>query len=113
MYKKRGKFKIELVFSPFQEQALAQGWAKANKLVGRNASQGLVGVLIIDKSASMVELNCETDFVARNKQFLTLLNEISDVNLSSNAPSAGSEEGISIKNTSKEELLNMTTSNGK
>lgn len=59
------------------EQAQAQGWAKAAKLQGRNTSQGLLGVKIQGNIAAMVELNCETDFVARNEKFLTLLEDIS------------------------------------
>lgn len=45
------------------------GWAKAQKLEGRNTKQGLVGVLVQNNIAAMVEVNCETDFVARNKAF--------------------------------------------
>ena len=37
---------------------------------GRNTTQGLLGVLVQENSAAMVELNCETDFVARNKKFI-------------------------------------------
>ena len=33
----------------------------------------------------MVELNCETDFVARNKQFLSLLQSVTDLNLTAAA----------------------------
>ena len=53
-----------------QEQALAQGWSKANKLNARETSQGLVGLMIKGKVASMIELNCETDFVAKNNDFV-------------------------------------------
>lgn len=59
------------------DQAQAQGWAKASKLQGRNTSQGLMGVRVQDNVAAMVELNCETDFVARNKTFLALLEDVS------------------------------------
>ena len=61
-----------------EEQAQAQGWNKANKLEGRNTSQGLIGVCLSsnEKIAAIVELNSETDFVARNKQFHGLLNEV-------------------------------------
>jgi len=60
------------------DQAQAQGWAKASKLQGRNTSQGLIGVTVRGNVASMVELNCETDFVARNEKFVSLLEEISN-----------------------------------
>jgi len=59
-----------------KEQAQAQGWAKAQKLQGRNTSQGLMGVKIQSNVAALVELNCETDFVARNKKFIDIVKEV-------------------------------------
>ena len=46
--------------------------AKANKAAGRIAAEGVVGAYLSDdgKCASLVELNCETDFVAKNVDFL-------------------------------------------
>lgn len=52
-----------------KEQAQSLGWAKATKLEGRVTAQGLVGVLIQRNIGAMVEVNCETDFVARNELF--------------------------------------------
>jgi elongation factor Ts len=53
----------------------AKGIAKAEKRAGRAASQGLVGIEVLQggASAAMIELNSETDFVARNEEFKTLL----------------------------------------
>ena len=53
----------------------AKGIAKAEKRAGRAASQGLIGIEVRDggAAAAMVELNSETDFVARNDQFKALL----------------------------------------
>lgn len=45
------------------------GWSKATKLEGRTTQQGLVGVLVKNNIGAMVEVNCETDFVARNENF--------------------------------------------
>lgn len=45
------------------------GWSKATKLEGRSAKQGLVGVLVEKNIGALVEINCETDFVARNENF--------------------------------------------
>lgn len=45
------------------------GWSKATKLEGRITAQGLIGVLIKENIGAMVEVNCETDFVARNEHF--------------------------------------------
>lgn len=66
------------------EQAVTTGAAKAEKLAGREAKQGLVGVVITRNGSAgpggvrgaMVELSCETDFVARTDEFRTLLEGI-------------------------------------
>ena len=57
-----------------------KGIAKASKKMGRNASEGLA--LIYDKSdeVAVVEINSETDFVAKNKDFLNFSKEISKIN---------------------------------
>ena len=46
-----------------------KGLAAAAKKSGRVAAEGLVGVIAEGKQGALVELNCETDFVARNEQF--------------------------------------------
>ena len=46
-----------------------KGIAKADKKSGRTAAEGLVGVASDDKGAVVVEVNSETDFVARNDAF--------------------------------------------
>ncbi|XP_054473449.1 elongation factor Ts, mitochondrial [Anoplopoma fimbria] len=58
------------------EQAQKEGWSKASKLEGRKAKEGLVGLFIQDKAAVMVEVNCETDFVARNEKFQQLVKDV-------------------------------------
>lgn len=58
------------------EQAQKEGWSKASKLEGRKAKEGLIGVVMGDKSAVMVEVNCETDFVARNEKFQQLVKDV-------------------------------------
>ena len=55
------------------EQAENEGWAKAQKLKTRSTSQGLVGVLTEGNYASLVQIGCETDFVARNDLFQELV----------------------------------------
>lgn len=52
-----------------REQAQSLGWSKATKLEGRATKQGLVGVLVQHNIGAMLEVNCETDFVARNVNF--------------------------------------------
>ncbi|MEN0100670.1 MAG: translation elongation factor Ts, partial [Brucella pseudogrignonensis] len=47
----------------------AKGIAKADKKAGRTAAEGLVGVAASGNKAVVVEVNSETDFVARNDAF--------------------------------------------
>lgn len=56
-----------------EEEAVRLGWSKAGKLSGRSLTQGLVGVMETGDRVVMVEVNCETDFVARNEQFQNLV----------------------------------------
>ena len=59
----------------------AKGLSKAAKKSGRTAADGLVAVALADdgKSGAIVELNAETDFVARNEQFQSALAGIAKV----------------------------------
>jgi len=54
----------------------AKGLAKAAKKAGRVAAEGLIGLSGGDKEAALVEVNSETDFVARNPTFQEMVNEI-------------------------------------
>lgn len=55
-----------------------RGIAKAVKRADREASEGLIGTYVHHNGrlAVMVELNCETDFVARNDQFIELAKDL-------------------------------------
>lgn len=63
-----------------RDQAQKEGWAKATKLQDRVAVQGLVGVKYKpeDGIGVLVEVNCETDFVARNAKFQELVSTIAE-----------------------------------
>lgn len=54
----------------------AKGISKAEKKSGRVASEGLVGIAADGRRAALVEVNSETDFVARNEQFQDLVRAI-------------------------------------
>ena len=58
-----------------------KGLAKAAKKAGRVAAEGLVGVALAANKAVVVEVNSETDFVARNDLFQGLVKMIADVAL--------------------------------
>ena len=53
-----------------------KGIAKAEKKSGREANEGLIGIKKNDDGATIVEINSETDFVSRNKEFQDLVQKI-------------------------------------
>ena len=59
-----------------------KGLSKAAKKAGRVAAEGLIGVLVQGTKGVLVEVNSETDFVARNDLFQGLVKMIADVALS-------------------------------
>jgi elongation factor Ts len=65
-----------------------KGLAKAAKKAGRVAAEGLIGVGLAAKKAIVVEVNSETDFVARNDLFQGLVKMIADVALDVGADTA-------------------------
>ncbi|MEO1406637.1 MAG: translation elongation factor Ts [Pseudomonadota bacterium] len=70
----------------------AKGLSKAAKKSGRTAADGLVAVALSgdSKTGAIVELNAETDFVARNEQFQTALRQIAETALTTD----GTLEGL-------------------
>jgi elongation factor Ts len=54
----------------------AKGLAKAAKKAGRVAAEGLIGLAADAKQAALVEVNSETDFVARNQKFQEMVSAI-------------------------------------
>jgi elongation factor Ts len=58
-----------------------KGLSKAAKKAGRVAAEGLIGLVVKDKKGVVVEVNSETDFVARNDLFQGLVKMIADVAL--------------------------------
>ncbi len=59
-----------------------KGLSKAAKKADRVAAEGLVGVKSDGKTGAVVEINSETDFVARNEQFQKMVGDITDLALS-------------------------------
>jgi len=59
----------------------AKGISKADKKSGRTAAEGLVGIAEDGTSAIVVEVNSETDFVARNADFQNLVSQIAKTGL--------------------------------
>lgn len=61
-----------------------KGLAAAAKKAGRVAAEGLVGVAVAGTSASVVEVNSETDFVARNEIFQGYVAKVAELGLQAN-----------------------------
>ena len=61
-----------------------KGIAKANKKMERVAADGLISITEKDNNFSIVEINSETDFVAKNEEFIKFAEEISELSLQNN-----------------------------
>ena len=57
-----------------------KGIAKASKKMSRSAKEGVVLLSGDEQKMSLIEVNCETDFVAKNDDFITFVKELSDLN---------------------------------
>ena len=57
-----------------------KGISKASKKMSRAANEGLISISENDQRTSIIEINCETDFVAKNDNFITFVEELSDIN---------------------------------
>ena len=57
-----------------------KGISKASKKMSRDAKEGVVVVSGDDNKTSVIEVNCETDFVAKNDDFISFVKELSELN---------------------------------
>ena len=57
-----------------------KGISKASKKMSRDAKEGVVAVSGDEKKTSIIEVNCETDFVAKNENFVSFVKELSELN---------------------------------
>ena len=57
-----------------------KGIAKASKKMSRSATEGVVVISGDEKKMSLIEINCETDFVAKNEDFIDFVKELSELN---------------------------------
>ena len=57
-----------------------KGIAKASKKMSRSATEGVVVTSGDEKKMSLIEVNCETDFVAKNDDFIKFVKELSELN---------------------------------
>ena len=57
-----------------------KGISKASKKMSRSANEGVIVFSENKKNFSLIEINCETDFVAKNDDFIKFAKELSDIN---------------------------------
>ena len=93
------------------EAARKSGQAKADKKAGRIAAEGRVVAYVGDQGASLVEINCETDFVGKDESFIAFCDSIAGL-----ANQAGSVQellettlpgGGSVENTRQQLILKI------
>ena len=90
-----------------------KGIAKAAKKAGRIAAEGLSTVITEGNKAVILEINCETDFVAKNEKFQNFVNEVARTILNSNAKT--NEEALALPcedGTLNDVVTNMTATIG-
>jgi elongation factor Ts len=86
----------------------AKGLAAAAKKQSRIAAEGLIYAAVKGKLASMVEVNCETDFVAKNSDFQNFANTVANVTVDANVNTveallnAKAPNGLTVKDNISE-----------
>ena len=75
-----------------------KGISKASKKMSREAKEGVIAVSGDSEKSSLIEINCETDFVAKNENFIEFVKEISELN--------------NLNNSDIEKLKKVKTKNG-
>lgn len=85
------------------------GIAKVAKKGNRIAAEGLTKALIKSNDAIIIELNSETDFVAKNKEFNELLDQITEALLKANPNDLKDALKVDINGDTVEELITNAT----
>ncbi len=82
-----------------------RGIAKADKKASRIAAEGIVACYIDGKTGVLIELNCESDFVAKNPQFSEIANEIAKVIVAVNPADVETLLGCKLADATVEDYL--------
>ena len=90
-----------------------KGISKASKKMSRSANEGVIAISEDNQNSSMLEINCETDFVAKNEDFIIFAKELADLN---NKVKSDREKLLSSKmkngNTVEDNLLALISKIG-
>ena len=82
-----------------------KGISKASKKMSRDAKEGLVAISGDEKKTSIIEVNCETDFVAKNEDFINFVKELSEINDQKNSDVAELKKSKMTNGNSVEDNL--------
>ena len=77
-----------------------KGISKASKKMSRDAKEGVIATSGDENKISIIELNCETDFVAKNDDFISFAKELSELN---------NQNDSNLDNLNKSNMLNNKT----
>jgi elongation factor Ts len=77
-----------------------KGISKASKKMSRDAKEGVIATSAEGNKISVIELNCETDFVAKNDDFVSFAKELSELN---------NKNGSDLEKLKKSNMLNGQT----
>ena len=90
-----------------------KGIAKASKKMSRTAADGLVLIYEKDNMTSAIEINSETDFVAKNKDFINFCKEVSEINFKNRGDIEKTKSSLmKNKKTVEESLVNLISKIG-
>ena len=90
-----------------------KGIAKAAKKESRIAAEGLAQVKIDNNKAVILEVNCETDFVSKNENFISFIDDLANVLLKENPKDMDSANELKIDDeTVSEKLIALTAKIG-
>lgn len=79
------------------EELRKSGRTKADKKAGRIAAEGMIAIAVSNQKAAMVEVNSETDFVARDHHFTEFAKAVADTALQANIQDSASLANIPLK----------------
>ena len=82
-----------------------KGISKASKKMSRDAKEGVVAISGDENKTSIIEVNCETDFVAKNEDFINFVKEISELNNNNDSNIDGLKKAKMKNNITVEENL--------
>ena len=90
-----------------------KGISKVSKKMSRSANEGVIAISEDNQNSSILEINCETDFVAKNEDFIIFAKELADLN---NKVKSNREKLLSSKmkngNTVEDNLLALISKIG-